>query len=35
VETAVKALAGDSIAPYIPVNIELITREKLLPDQKQ
>jgi ribose transport system substrate-binding protein len=32
VETAVKVLAGDSISPYIPVNIELITRDKLLPD---
>jgi len=32
VETAVKVLAGDSIAPYIPVNIELITRDKLLLD---
>jgi ribose transport system substrate-binding protein len=32
VETAVQALAGDSISPYIPVNIELVTREKLLPD---
>jgi ribose transport system substrate-binding protein len=30
VETAVKALAGDSILPFIPVNIELITREKLM-----
>jgi ribose transport system substrate-binding protein len=30
VETAVKVLAGDSIPPFIPVNIELITREKLM-----
>ena len=32
VETAVKALAGDSIPPYIPVNIELITRDNLVLD---
>jgi len=32
VETAVKVLAGGSVPPFIPVNIELITREKLLQD---